>query len=110
MQERELAELSDLILRARTPRGVKVLLQGLLTPQELDEVVLRWRLIRALLAGRTQREISRDLGVSLGKIARGSRLLKYGPAEFRRLAERLLEEGPSARCRAKPAPRGEPRD
>lgn len=92
MQEQELAELSHLIAQARDRRELEVLLQGLLTPQELDEVVLRWRLMAALLAGKRQRDISRELGISLGKIARGSRLLKYGPPEFRELAEQLLRE------------------
>jgi TrpR family trp operon transcriptional repressor len=90
MQEQQLAALSGLILRTTTRRDLEVLLQGLLTPQELDEVVLRWRLMAALLAGGKQRDISRQLGISLGKIARGSRLLKYGPPEFRQLAEALL--------------------
>lgn len=94
MQEQQLAELSGLVLRARSRRDLEVLLQGLLTPQELDGVVLRWRLMACLLAGKTQRDISHELGISLGKIARGSRLLKYGPPEFRQLAEELLREAP----------------
>jgi len=94
MQEQELAELSRLIGQARDRHELEVLLQGLLTPQELDEVVLRWRLMACLLLGKRQRDISRELGISLGKIARGSRLLKYGPSAFRELAERLLKECP----------------
>ena len=102
MQEQQLADLSGLILQARNRDELVVLLQGLLTPQELDEVVLRWRLMACLLAGMKQREISRELGVSLGKIARGSRLLQYGPPEFRGLAERLLRDAPAV-------PRSSPR-
>ena len=56
------------------------------------QVVQRWRLMVLLLQGTTQREISHELGISLGKIARGSRLLKYGPPSFRDLANRLLVE------------------
>ncbi|NLF18583.1 MAG: transcriptional regulator [Lentisphaerae bacterium] len=92
MQERQLRELSGLILQARNPQELEDLLQGLLTPQELDEIILRWRLLVRLMAGTPQRDISQELGISLGKIARGSRLLKYGPPKFRRLAQRLYEE------------------
>lgn len=92
MQEQHLDELSGLILQTRSRQELEVLLQALLTPQELDEVILRWRLIALLMKGTTQRDISHELGISLGKIARGSRLLKYGPPRFRELATRLLAE------------------
>ena len=98
MQDTQVTELSGLLLQALNRRELEILLQGLLTPQEIDEVVLRWRLMEQLLKGTTQREISHGLGISLGKIARGSRLLKYGPEEFRLLVQRLLKEqegGPS---------------
>lgn len=93
MQEELLHELSWLFSQASGRGEIETLLRGLLTPQELEEVILRWRLIGMLLEGRTQRDISQELGISLGKIARGSRLLKYGPADFRQLAERILAEG-----------------
>ncbi len=98
MQERQLSELSGLILQVRDRQELEALLQGLLTPQELDEIVLRWRLVVQLLQGTPQRDISQKLGISLGKIARGSRLLKYGPAKFRRLAQRLHEEREGSSC------------
>jgi Trp operon repressor len=90
MQEQQLGELSDLILQARDRQELETLLQGLLTPQEVDEIVQRWRLMALLLRGTTQRDISHQLGISLGTIARGSRLLKYGQPAFRDLAARLL--------------------
>ncbi|MBN2450805.1 MAG: transcriptional regulator [Lentisphaeria bacterium] len=92
MQAKLVHELSDLILRARDRRELEVLLQGLLTPQEIEEVVHRWRLLACLLEGRTQRDISDELGISLGKIARGSRLLQFGPQALRRLLLRFLQE------------------
>ena len=91
MQRKRVKQLSRLILQASDREELETLLQGLLTPGELEEVVNRWRLMVMLLEGRTQRDISQDLGISLGKIARGSRLLKYGPAAFRRLAARMAE-------------------
>ena len=91
MHTKRLKKLSGLILATRNREELETLIQGLFTPQEIEEVALRWELMARLLAGRTQRQISQDLGVSLGKIARGSRLLKYGSKDFPKLMNRLLE-------------------
>ena len=82
-------ELAGIIGQARDQHELEVLLEGLLTPSELEGLHLRWHLLKQLRKGCTQREISRNLGVSLGKIARGSRLLKYGSEDFASLMERL---------------------
>lgn len=92
MQDDVLNLLTRLFEAARGPDDIRILLEGLLTPQELDEIDHRWRLLCRLEAGWTQRDIAKDLGVSLGKIARGSRLLKYGSPEFRGLVERIRAE------------------
>jgi TrpR family trp operon transcriptional repressor len=85
-------QLAQILVKARDEAELKTLIGGLLAPQELEEVVLRWELLEELLSGRTQREISERLGVSLGKIARGSRLIKYGPPEFRELFVRIQQQ------------------
>ena len=95
MNEQMIDELARLFSEPRSERETAVFLQGMLTPAEIEEVFFRWRLMRRLMHGETQRAISSALGVSLGKIARGSRLLKYGPPAFRELLERFdsrLEE------------------
>jgi len=89
-----LKELTNVLAHARNPRELSVLLEGLLTPQEIREVVFRWRLLNRLLDGATQRQIARELGVSLGKISRGSRLLQFGPSEFREIVERIRRDVP----------------
>lgn len=85
-------QLARILGEAKDEGELQTLINGLLAPQELEEVVLRWELIKELLSKRTQREISEHLGVSLGKIARGSRLIKYGPPEFRQLVQRIQRE------------------
>ena len=92
MHEKYRDELSKILAQAENRRELETLLEGLLTPGEIQEAVFRWRLMKRLLRGDTHRKISADLGVSLGKIARGSRLLKYGPEEFRELVERFKVE------------------
>ncbi len=51
-------------------------LQELLTPDELRNVLLRWRLMQLLHEGQSQRAISRQLNISLCKITRGAKVLK----------------------------------
>ena len=57
----------------------------LLTPAEIADVASRWALVKDLREGKTQREIAKDLGVSLCKITRGSRELKKESSAFQRV-------------------------
>ncbi len=92
MADKYVDELSDLFAWAQDKDKIAILLETVLTPQEIEEAVLRWRLMLKLLEGETQRDIAKELNISLGKIARGSRLLKYGPPQFRDLVERYEKE------------------
>ncbi len=46
------------------------------TPAELDDLSLRWKLLKDLRKGMTQRKIAEKYGISLCKITRGSKVLK----------------------------------
>ncbi len=46
------------------------------TPAELDDISLRWKLLKDLHEGMTQRKIAEKYGISLCKITRGSKVLK----------------------------------
>jgi len=100
MYDRNRRELLHILAIARSSRETELLLDGLLTPQEMEELVKRWELMCRLVQKEPQRQIAHELGVSLGKIARGSRLVKYGPEGFRRLVERALKQGVEASGRA----------
>ena len=65
-------------------------IRAILTPRELDKIALRWRLLKLLKAGHSQRRIAEELGVSLCKITRGSRELKRGPEGFHRIVEQMF--------------------
>ena len=84
--------VSQIIQAVDDPAELEKLLEGMLTPQELDEVCVRWQLLTRLLAGQTQRDIAHELGISLGTIARGSRLLKYGSPGLAELVMRIEEK------------------
>jgi len=64
-----LASVSDL-------KEMELFLEELLTPGELCDITLRWRLLELLSQGVSQRKIAEDLQISLCKITRGSRILK----------------------------------
>lgn len=70
----------DFLLLCTRVDSVELLdeLCGLLfTLEEKEQLALRVELVKELLNGKkTQREISRDLGISIAKITRGSNALK----------------------------------
>lgn len=82
MDKRYLDELYQLFTKIRTKKEAEMLLKDILTPQELDSVAERWQLIKRLSKGLPQREISKDLKISIAKVSRGSRALKYGTGGF----------------------------
>jgi TrpR family trp operon transcriptional repressor len=82
-----LGELSRALAAIREPDFIEDLLRCLLTPAETADIAARWALVKALDAGHSQREIARDLGISLCKITRGSRELKKPNSAFRRALE-----------------------
>jgi len=51
-------------------------LQELLSEKEMEHVVCRWRLMKDLYKGETQRFIAKKYGISLCKITRGAKVLK----------------------------------
>jgi TrpR family trp operon transcriptional repressor len=55
---------------------MRQVLEEILTPAELHDLALRWRLLQQLHAGDPQRRIAEELRISLCKITRGSRILK----------------------------------
>jgi TrpR family trp operon transcriptional repressor len=83
--KKNLNELA-LTLAGTTDTGfIEDLLRCLLTPAETADIAARWALVKALKQKIPQREIARDLGVSLCKITRGSRELKKSGSAFQRI-------------------------
>ena len=82
-------DLYRLFASVQGEEEAKLLLQDILTPQELASVAERWQLIRALDAGLPQRDIAKKLKISISKITRGSHMLQYGKGGFRVFLERL---------------------
>ena len=77
-------KMIDLFCEIHDRNEMKKLFSEFFTPAEIDDFTLRWKLLSELASGKTQREIAKDLHISLCKITRGSRLLKLKNSIMRR--------------------------
>ncbi|HLC66421.1 MAG TPA: Trp family transcriptional regulator [Candidatus Nanoarchaeia archaeon] len=84
--------LCSLFASIKTEEEADLLLQDLLTPQEIDSLAERWQLIQELVKGTPQREIADKLNVSISKVTRGSRALQYGSGGFKYFLERMARK------------------
>lgn len=71
-------ELTEIFCKIDSPPVMKKFFREIFTPAEIDDFVLRWRLMKMLHASVPQRKIASELGISLCKITRGARVLKDG--------------------------------
>ncbi|MBA3009227.1 MAG: trp operon repressor [Proteobacteria bacterium] len=69
-------ELLDVISSINDLDELNLFFNEIFTPAELDDISLRWKLLKDLHKGMTQRKISEKYGISLCKITRGSKVLK----------------------------------
>ncbi|MDR2211667.1 MAG: trp operon repressor [Spirochaetaceae bacterium] len=89
-------ELCRVLAEIRDPKLLEAFLNCLLTPAETADIAARWALVKALREGVPQREIAKNLGISLCKITRGSRELKKPESAFQRILlilDSLAQEG-----------------
>jgi TrpR family trp operon transcriptional repressor len=79
------ADLARALSKTSDSALIEDFLRCLLTPSETADIAARWALVKALQVQTPQREIAKNLGISLCKITRGSRELKKTNSAFRRL-------------------------
>ncbi|MFA5513436.1 MAG: Trp family transcriptional regulator [Sphaerochaetaceae bacterium] len=72
----DLEQLIDLFAKTNNYLEMQKLFEELFTQREKYDFALRWRLLKELYDGKTQRAIASELGISLCKITRGSKILK----------------------------------
>jgi TrpR family trp operon transcriptional repressor len=84
-----LGELSRLLAKTGNGALIEDFLRCLLTPAETADIAARWALVKALKTGLPQREIAKNLGISLCKITRGSRELKKKGSAFQKMLDGL---------------------
>jgi TrpR family trp operon transcriptional repressor len=77
-----------LCLKAKGEGELDALLDTVLTPTERKEIAYRILILRELLKGeKTQREIAKELSVSIAYITRGSNALKRTEPALKRMLE-----------------------
>ena len=86
--DENLKEMSGTLSRIKDRALIEDFLRCLLTPGEIADIAGRWALVKALQQNKSQREIAKDLGVSLCKITRGSRELKKPNSAFKRIVKK----------------------
>lgn len=58
------------------PKEMEKFIDEMLTTKEVNDLALRWQLLKGLHEGESQRKIAAKHGMSLCKITRGSKVLK----------------------------------
>ncbi len=70
---------------------MKSFIEEILTPNEIQDLTLRWKLLQELNKGKTQRSIASQYGISLCKITRGSKILKKDNSITKKILNRQYE-------------------
>jgi Trp operon repressor len=68
------------------------LFEDLFTPAELKDFTLRWELLNELYQHVPQRQIAKELQISLCKITRGSKILKNPESPIRKELSRRYDD------------------
>lgn len=88
MDKKYAEELVDILSGIAVSTTMSDTLSNLLTPQEMEEMALRLQIFKGLLNNKSQRDLAKELNVSLATVSRGSRELKYGKPGLRKVLAR----------------------
>lgn len=69
-------DLLKIIASIKDINDLECFFKDIFTPSELDDLSLRWKLLKELHEGTVQRKIAQKYKISLCKITRGSKILK----------------------------------
>ena len=82
-----LYQIAQTLAHVEDAQLIERFLKSLFTDKEANDVASRWKLVRLLDEGMSQRAISQKLGLSLCKITRGSKELKKQNSPFKQLID-----------------------
>lgn len=69
-------EIAGVFASITDPNDMEKFIDEMLTTKEVNDLALRWQLLKGLNEGQSQRNIAAKHGMSLCKITRGSKVLK----------------------------------
>ena len=72
----QLENLIKSLVKIDSGDEVELFFKELLTESEIETLSKRWRILEMLKNGYTQREVAKELQVSLCKVTRGAKILK----------------------------------
>ena len=81
-------ELVEVFTEISDFEEMKSFIEEILTPKEIEDFALRWKLLQELNEGHTQRSIAAKYGISLCKITRGSKILKKNNSITKKILNR----------------------
>ncbi|MCH5150745.1 MAG: transcriptional regulator [Spirochaetales bacterium] len=71
---------------------IELFFREILSEKEIEDVQLRWELMKKLKKGESQRNIAKDLHISLCKITRGVKILKQPNGVINRILSKEQAE------------------
>lgn len=84
-------ELAEIFADINDAEEMELFFKEIFTPGEVEDISLRWQLLKALHQGETQRSIAARHGISLCKITRGSKILKNKDSITIKLLEKYFK-------------------
>ncbi|HCH33714.1 MAG TPA: transcriptional regulator [Oceanospirillaceae bacterium] len=73
-----MAPVANYLLLQTNAQSMTAALEGLLTPNEQQELINRLQIFELLSQGLSQRQVAQQLGVGIATVTRGSRALQAG--------------------------------
>ena len=89
---KQLKALTQAFLSLKNEKEIKDFLEDLCTPQELEDLCLRWKIVVELKHGFTYRQIHERTQASLTTIGRIAKALNYGSGGYENIHARLYEQ------------------
>ena len=75
-------KISKLVKNLHSEAEIESFFKELLTESEIETLSKRWRILDMLAQGFTQRDIAKELQVSLCKVTRGAKILRNKDSVF----------------------------
>lgn len=89
MKKNALDRLCQLLSRtSKNSRVLRDLLTDLLSKAEIEDIGLRCKILDGLMENKSQRDIAKELGVSISKVTRGSHVLQQGSGAYAKIAKK----------------------
>ena len=83
-------ELLEVLVKAGEDKNLMAeFLVDITTPSELEDMALRWQIVKKLNKGETHRSIAGDLGLGISTVTRGSRELRNKNGGFHLMLKKI---------------------